>query len=70
MPAHRDRRERHRARHDCPYGTISCEWTIAESGMTTTVRLPGGTTGRVILPDGTATDVGPGVHTFTCPASQ
>jgi alpha-L-rhamnosidase len=55
-----------RACLECPYGLIEVSWVIRARVFTLTVTTPPGTTGDVILPDGTGPQrVGPGVHTWT-----
>lgn len=51
-------------RHLSPYGEISSTWHIEGGMFQFTVGLPTGTSGTVILPDGSTAEVGPGRHEF------
>ena len=53
-----------RARHESPYGSISCSWTLEGGELTCEVEVPTGVTGTVELPGGSAVEVGPGRHSF------
>ncbi|MBF4622410.1 glycoside hydrolase family 78 protein [Clavibacter sp. VKM Ac-2542] len=58
------------ARHLSPYGSTSSSWRIVGTEMHLTVTLPVGTTGDVVLPDGSTHAVGPGEHSFTAAVTQ
>jgi alpha-L-rhamnosidase len=58
------------ARHLSPYGSTSSSWRIVGTTMHLTVTLPTGTTGDVLLPDGSAHVVGPGEHMFTAAVAE
>lgn len=52
------------ARHESPYGTLACSWTVEEGRFTCEIEVPTGVTGIVELPGGSAGEIGPGRHTF------
>lgn len=54
------------ARHDSPYGSITSDWSVTDGEFTLNVSLPVGSSGLVVLPDGTTHEVGHGEHAFTC----
>ena len=56
------------ATHRSPYGLITTGWVVTEGRFEVSVAVPPGTSARVVLPDGTAHEVGPGEHCFGCRA--
>jgi len=58
------------ARHLSPYGDCASAWRIVGATMHVTVTLPVGTTGDVVLPDGSTHVVGPGEHGFTASVAE
>ena len=52
--------------HDSPYGRIESAWRIDGGRFRLTVTAPPGTTADVVLPDGSATEVGPGTTSLEC----
>lgn len=54
------------ARHDGPYGPITSAWDVVDGDFTLTAALPTGSSGLVVMPDGTTHEVGHGEYTFTC----
>lgn len=58
------------ARHLSPYGSTSSSWRIVGTTMHLTVTLPVGTSGDVLLPDGSTHVVGPGEHAFTAAVAE
>ena len=53
-----------RGHHDGPRGRIEVSWAEADGALTLDVTVPPLTTARVVLPDGTAHEAGPGAHRF------
>lgn len=50
-------------RHDSPFGPIEVAWRVDDGGaFALDVQVPPGTVAEVVLPDGTAEQVGPGTH--------
>lgn len=60
-----------RGSHAGPQGTISVEWRVESDEIRITADIPAGTRARVVFPDGTAHEAGPGRfdHTAGLPAS-
>jgi alpha-L-rhamnosidase len=54
--------------YETPQGTIEAAWQIAGGLMTVTGRVPEGTSGIVVLPDGSSSAVTPGAFTLTSAA--
>ncbi|MDA2809362.1 glycoside hydrolase family 78 protein [Nocardiopsis sp. RSe5-2] len=54
------------AHHDTPYGRASAAWRLSGGELETTVTVPVGAEGDVVLPDGTSRRVRHGTHRFTC----
>ena len=54
-----------RARHDSPFGSIVVAWRLEGVELHLDLEVPGGTTARVVLPEGTTATVGPGLHAWT-----
>lgn len=52
---------------ETPYGTVASGWKIENGRFALTVRIPSGTTGVVVLPDGTRHEIVPGERSFACP---
>ena len=53
------------ATHETPYGTASVSWTVEGTAFALEVVVPAGTTGEVVLPDGSdPVEVGSGRHSF------
>ena len=46
------------------------EWRVENSTFSLEVGIPDGTNASVTLPDGTTTEVGRGIHSFTCNAPR
>jgi alpha-L-rhamnosidase len=51
--------------HDSPHGRIDVAWRIEGTAGELTVTVPEGTTAELVLPDGSAEDLGAGAHTRT-----
>jgi alpha-L-rhamnosidase len=51
---------------DSPYGRIRSAWRLDTGRFDLAVDVPPGTAATVVLPDGTATEVGPGHHELSC----
>jgi alpha-L-rhamnosidase len=58
------------ARHLSPYGLAESSWRIEAGTLHVAVTLPSGTTGEVVLPDGSEHRVGPGRHAFRSALAQ
>lgn len=56
-----------RARHESPYGSISCSWTLEDGEFVCEIEVPTGVSGVVELPGRSAVEVGPGRHDFREP---
>ena len=52
------------AAHESPYGRIEVSWRLDADRLDLSVTVPPGTSAEVVLPDGTTSNVGPGVHAF------
>lgn len=56
--------------HDSPYGRIVSAWHVDADDLVVQVRVPTGSTGRVVPPDGgPAVPVGPGTHELRLPGA-
>jgi alpha-L-rhamnosidase len=53
------------AAHESPHGRIESSWSIVGDQLRLVVQVPPGTTASVRLPNGTASEVGPGTAVFT-----
>jgi alpha-L-rhamnosidase len=49
-----------RGSHDGPQGLITVDWRIEDADIRITADIPGATTARIVFPDGTVRDAGPG----------
>ncbi|GAA1973196.1 family 78 glycoside hydrolase catalytic domain [Microbacterium pumilum] len=59
-----------RASVDTPRGVIRSEWRLDEGMFALEAEVPEGTAATIELPDGANDEVGPGIHSFTCPWSE
>lgn len=48
------------------YGKVETHWRCGNGSFELNVEIPGGTSARVVLPDGAEYSVGAGVHKFKC----
>jgi alpha-L-rhamnosidase len=51
--------------HDSPHGRIESSWRLDGPRLRLVVTVPPGTTGEVVLPDGTRAEQGPGTTEYT-----
>lgn len=49
--------------HESPAGTIAVEWRVEDGRISIDVDLPAGTSGTIVLPDGTTSSIAPGHST-------
>jgi alpha-L-rhamnosidase len=54
------------ATHDCAYGRIESSWRLDGVRFQLVVTIPAGTTGEIVLPDGTRHEQRPGVEAYVC----
>lgn len=53
--------------HDSRRGRVRSAWSIAGGTFSLEVEVPPGAEAEVVLPNGSRTSAGPGVHPFACP---
>lgn len=54
------------ATFNSPAGLIKSRWTVADGKFHLEAQVPVGATARLVAPDGSKTDVGPGEHVIAC----
>jgi alpha-L-rhamnosidase len=48
--------------HETPQGSIRVEWRIEDDDFHISAELPAATSARIVFPDGTVTEAGPGLY--------